>query len=438
MYPNPQDVLALPPHASLEQYKKRAKALVDACKSGQPGAIHVWAFAWIRELVSAQRESDRPPESHIDDVVTDVARFAGATLSRKGRTAGLLADAQFVIARVHGLKSWPKFAAYLEALARVHSPASAFEAAADAIVAGDETTLRRLLREDPGLVRARSTREHRATLLHYSSANGVENYRQRTPGNAARLAGMLIEAGAEVDAEADVYGGGCTTLGLVATSEHPFKAGVQRELIDVLLEHGARMDHPGSTGNQHDLVRGCLANGRSEAAEYLVSRGAPLDFVGAAGLGRLDAVKRAFEQDGRLNADQTERQLKEAFSFASIYGRTAVVEFIVQTGTPIDTELKGHGEGHTALHVAAFHAHVDLVKALLKRGARVDVNDKTWGTPPLVWALTGWRLHPPPRPERFHEVVALLVGAGAVVKREWLEKDPIRSDPKMIAALTPS
>jgi hypothetical protein len=144
-------------------------------------------------------------------------------------------------------------AKHVETLARANSAVSAFEAAADAIVSGDLVTLERLLREQPDLIRARSTREHRATLLHYVSANGVEGYRQKTPKNAVAVARLLLRAGAEVDAAADVYGGGCTTLGLVATSQHPLRAGVQNDLIDVLLEHGARLDLPGG-GHNHRLV----------------------------------------------------------------------------------------------------------------------------------------------------------------------------------------
>src|ERR1044072_3498701 len=117
------------------------------------------------------------------------------------------------------------------------------EAAADAIVAGDIKTLKRLLETDPALVRVRSQHEHRATLLHYVSANGVEGYRQRTPRNIVKITKLLIDAGAEVDAEADVYGGGATALGLAATSVHPYRAGVQNELIQILLDHVAEIDH---------------------------------------------------------------------------------------------------------------------------------------------------------------------------------------------------
>ena len=51
----------------------------------------------------------------------------------------------------------------------------------------DAQKLARLLREDPTLVRARSTRDHNSTLLHYVSANGLEGFRQKTPKNIVRF-----------------------------------------------------------------------------------------------------------------------------------------------------------------------------------------------------------------------------------------------------------
>ena len=341
-----------------------------------------------------------------------------------------------MIARAHGFLSWPTFVEHVELLARASSPVAAFEAAASAIVAGDATTLKGLLREHPHVIRARSTREHRASLLHYVAANGVENYRQISPKNIAAITEILLAAGADVDAEADVYGGGCTPLGLVATSAPPAIAGVQREVIDVLLRHGARMDLPGIGGNGQPLVRACLANGQPDAAEYLVSRGAPLDLPGAAGVGRIDVVKRIFDADGGPNTTPARAQMVVAFALACAYGREAVADFLLDQGIDVDVELRGHGEGHTGLHVAAFHGHVGVVNALLRRGARVDAIDKTWGTPPLVWALTGWSQETATDAARFYDVVARLVGAGASVEPGLLERDRVRADPKMIAALT--
>src|SRR4029079_14228007 len=81
-----------------------------------------------------------------------------------------------------------------------------------------------LLGAPPELARARSTRithfdppAHRATLLHYVAANGVEGYRQVTPANAVDVARLLLQAGAEVDALADMYGGHHTTLSMLVS-----------------------------------------------------------------------------------------------------------------------------------------------------------------------------------------------------------------------------
>jgi ankyrin repeat protein len=439
MYPNPQDALPLPLRPSVEQYKKLAKELVKSCKSGDSTAVRAWATRWIEALAAVQRERDAPEDgAWLEARADQVARFAHQRLSGHDERASrcALAGAQFVIARVHGFRSWPMFVKHIESLARASSPVSAFEAAVQAIVTGDATTLTGLLRDHPELIRARSTREHRATLLHYVSANGVETYRQVSPKNIAAIARILLGAGAEVDAEADVYGGGCTTLGLVATSAPPAIAGVQRGVIDVLLEHGARVDFSGAGGNGQALVRACLANGQPEAADYLASRGAPLDLPGAAGLGRVDVVQQFFDDDGALNARATHAQMADGFSLACAYGRVEVVDLLLERGMDVDAQLKGHGEGHTGLHVAAFHGHVDVVDTLLRRGARVDAVDETWATPPLIWALTGWSRHPAREARSYYEVVARLVAAGANVTRDLVDWDKARADPQMLAALT--
>src|SRR5262249_37440568 len=105
-----------------------------------------------------------------------------------------------------------------------------FERAADAVAFGDLETLRELLDDEPFLVHARSPRPHRATLLHYCGANGTEDPRQRTPANAPAIAQLLLDRGADVNATCNFYGGGAMTLGLVLTSIHPVRAGVQMAL----------------------------------------------------------------------------------------------------------------------------------------------------------------------------------------------------------------
>jgi hypothetical protein len=425
MYPNPQEALPLTLRPSLEHYRKLAKDLVRACRSGQPAAIRAWAVRWIDRLATLQHRPKTLQTAR--DVEAASARVEGFARRQFAGGKCALTSAQLVIARAHGFASWPKFASHLKSLDDAKSTVAAFEAAAAAVVTGDIAKLRRLLGAQPRLARMRSTREHGATLLHYVSANGVEGYRQLSPNNSAEVAAMLIDAGADVNATTDVYEGKCTALGLVATSSPPSDAGVQRAVIDILLKHGARMDLRGSAGHNGLLVRGCLANGQPQAAEYLASRGAPLDLESAAGLGRLDDVKRFLARAPR-------QQVMSAFALACAYGRAPIIEYLVaQGGVEVDTELNSHGEGHTGLHVAAFHGQLEAVRVLLKHGAEVHAIDKTWKTPPLVWALTGWQRSG--HRGQYYEVVAQLVAAGAHVTTDLIEWNKAQLDPQMLAAL---
>jgi hypothetical protein len=160
------------------------------------------------------------------------------------------------------------------------SPVSRFESAVEAVVDGDVATLASLLRDHPELVRDRSARVthfdppmHRATLLHYVAANGVEGYRQKTPGNAVAVAKLLLEGGAEADALADMYGGRCTTMSLLVSSSHPAEAGLQVPLVHLLLDFGTAIDGHG-TGDWTSPLMTALAFGYGPAAAALAAWGA--------------------------------------------------------------------------------------------------------------------------------------------------------------------
>jgi ankyrin repeat protein len=284
-----------------------------------------------------------------------------------------------------------------------------FESAADAIVNGDIRTLKRLLRDDPRLIHARSTREHGATLLHYVSANGVEGYRQKTPGNILEITELLLKAGAEVDAEADVYGGGATTLGLVATSVHPFRAGIQNPLMQLLLDHGAQIDHKTSAGNRQSSVLGALSNGRGEAAAYLAQRGARLSFEAAAGVGRLDMVKSFLKKHGAHKTASTKRRLRTAFLYACGYGQNEVVEFLLDQGVDL---ADGGRDGQTPLHSAVIHGKLEMVKLLLKHNAPLESRNMYGGT---VLGQTLWSAAHGGDPKLYAEIIETLIAAGAKV-----------------------
>ena len=414
MYPNPQDVLPFPPRPDLEQYRKRAKDLVKACRAG---AVDAWATRWVERLRELHPDpSPRASSRGAERLARQLAEFARERLTAADCA---LSEAQFVIARAQGFASWPRLVEHLEGLAVPASPVSAFEQAVDAIVAGDLPALERLLARDPSLVRARSSRGHHATLLHYVSANGVENYRQQTPADIVAIARRLLEAGAEVDAEADVYGGGATPLGLVVTSAHPRKAGVQNQLADLLLDRGARLD-PGA-------VRSCLMNGCPEAAAHLVERGAPVGLEEAAGIGRLDLLAPHFDPPAVVPPAAA----AAALMMASWYDRREVVTFLLDRG--VDVGARAPKDGNTALHIAAYQGSAPLVELLLARGAPVNVNDAVYGTPPLVWALHAWLVDG--REGDHPRVLRLLAGAGARVESEWLDDDRLRADHDLHAAL---
>jgi ankyrin repeat protein len=424
------DAIPLPPRPDLDQYKKLAKELLRAsaapiAEDAAPDAVHTWTLRWLEanaRLCGDWRDDDGVAGvlAYQADAITD--RWLGLR-KKRGPEPLLLADAQFFLAREHGFPSWPKFAEHVRELENAQSTVANFESAVEAIVAGDKESLAALLQQDPSLVKARSLREHRSTLLHYCSANGVEDYRQRTPANIVAVARMLLDAGAEVNAESDAYGGRSTTLMLTATSFHPERVGVQRALMELLLDRGAAVD----VGKSSDVVV-CLRNGRGQAAEYLASRGARLDLEGAAGVGALDRVKEFFAEDGWLRSVATEKQLADGLGWACEFGHLAVVEFLLSHGVRADATSRT--DSVTPLHWAALCGQPEIVGMLLARGADVNAQETRYGGTPVSWAVYGFGHHDGSQQEtRFYEVVSLLVAAGAEVG------SLVSGDERMMAAL---
>ncbi|MGA2147513.1 MAG: ankyrin repeat domain-containing protein [Bryobacteraceae bacterium] len=382
------DFTPLPARPNLEQYKKQAKDLAKAIDANDAEAVRL---------------------------VKKYHPRSGQALDSKFA----LSDAQLAIARQHGFESWPNFSKHIEALTRENSPISKFELAADAIVTGDAATLQTLLGENPELVRARSTRVHRATLLHYLGANGFEDYRQKSPANAVEIARILLDAGAEVDAVAEAYGKS-TALSLVATSVHPKRAGVQIALMETLLDYGADIDGPAGVGS----VNPALGNGRPEAAEFLARRGARLDLEGAAGVGRLDLVASFFNGDGSLKASATRAQMNAGFLWACEYGRNSVVEFLLQRGADLNA---AENTGLTGLHWAVVGGQLDTIKLLLERGAALETKNVYGGTAlgTALWAA----FHGDPGVD-YVPIIETLLDAGAEIRPgalEWLAEQEGRT-----------
>ena len=424
MFPNPHDALPLPPKPSLDHYKKRAKDLLKAFRSPNPDALQTWAADWIDSLlrlsierregslpssvipseVAAQRSSAATQSRDLgsarsDQLTTQLAIFAREKLSR---TPSLTA-AQFIIARSHGFESWPQLAKHIESVTRQDSAVDHFEHAVDAIVTGDKTSLANLLKKYPNLTRAHSTRRHQATLLHYVAANGVEDYRQKTPPNIAEITNLLLDSGAEVNAVAQLYGGS-TTLSLVATSIHPERAGVQNALLQLLLDHNATIDPADAPAL---LINICLANGRAQAAEFLALHGAKLDLEAAAGLGRLDLVKTFVDDTGALTTAATPAQKDRGFLWACECGKNETIEFLLSRGVSIQTQAN---TGQTPLHWAVIGRQPETITLLLSHGADLEAKNAYGGTP-LGQAL--WSAAHSDAPNDYQKIAALLKLHGA-------------------------
>jgi len=274
-----------------------------------------------------------------------------------------------------------------------------FARAVRAIIGGDTAALGAELAATPDLVHARSGSIHRATLLHYVAANGIEDELQCQVANADEIARLLIAAGAEVDATCNAYEGRYpTTLALLVSSDHPARAGVSAKLVHILCDAGAAVD---GLGGDRLPLSSALLFGRIECAGALIACGARTDNpVFAAAGGQVDWVRRWLDRDPNLAEapcptfplDDDRRVVAEqALVFASLCGRLEVVRLLLDRGTNINATPPGSHWTATALHSAAGQGHCAVVELLLARGADASIQDVRYQSTPLGWATHNGR-----------------------------------------------
>jgi ankyrin repeat protein len=369
------DLTPRPFRAPLEEYEEQAAELLQAWVARDPSAIHIVRHKHPRFL-----DSRVPwlPRQLSDAEIQNIELLPD--------------DARLTIARWYDFQDWARLAEYVDAVRRDGSPVQIFESAVEAVINGDVATLSSLLDTHSELVRARSSRVtpfdppvHRATLLHYVAANGVESYRQKTPPNAVDVARTLLEAGAEVDALADMYGGRFPTLAMLVSSSPPAAAGLQVALVETLLDFGAAIEPHGS-GEWTSPLMTALAFGFRDTAEALVRRGARVDaLAAAAGLGRLADARRLLPA---ATADDRHR----ALALAAQHGHVDIVRLLLDAGEdPNRFNPKGNHGHTTPLHQAVWSGHDGVVRLLVERGARVDIKDTIYQGTALGWATYGGR-----------------------------------------------
>lgn len=341
-----------------------------------------------RELLRAHREKSRAAAARIR---AHHPRRTASALEKIIDTPLKLADAQLVVAREYGFADWTRLKHRIELGAKLAKikPHPKFEEAVAALDAGDLKKLKGMIEADPSLVKARGNLDLNnigyfsgATLLHHVAGNPN---RVPLPKNIVAIARYLLEAGADV--HASTIGPNCgDTMSLVITSRYSSEYGVAGELIDLLIEHGAKLDV-----RDPDVIHMALTNHSSLSAQKMIELGATADVCASAALGRMDLLKKCFDRDGKLTV-VTKRNGKELDDRDAI-GLALLLAYVNRKPEAVDFLLEKDGNWNmigvnngAALHRAAIGGDLPMVQRLVAKGADIHNRDNPFNATPYSWA----------------------------------------------------
>jgi uncharacterized protein len=228
-------------------------------------------------------------------------------------------------------------------------------AVVDAIHTGAVPTLRGLLVEHHGLATVRLGDDDpdgmSRTLLHV-----VTDWPGHFPNGAATVA-ALVDAGADVNAR---FRGphGETPLHWAASSGDV-------EVLDALLDAGADIEAPGAVIAGGTPLADATAFGQWNAARRLVERGAQTNYFADASLGLTEHLRGYF---GNATAHDPD-QVSDAFWAACHGGQLQAAEYLLDRGAALNW-LPGW-EHLTPLDAAARSGAIDMITWLHSRGARM-------------------------------------------------------------------
>ena len=348
-----------------------------------------------------RRLPDRPDLTHLKHQVKDLLddqraakldacqrirefhpRFGRATDERITSAPFTLADAYLTVAREYGYASWARLRAHVadpaaDPLHRPHHERiqdADFRRAVELLDDGDVEGLRDHLRAHPGVVHQRVVFEggnyfREPTLLEFVAENPVRH--DSLPPNIVEVARVVLDAGARTDPHAMDR-----TLGLVCSGRVARECEVQLPLIDLLCDFGAAPD---------GAMQAALAHGEWEAVDALLRLGARADLPVAAATGRVEEARELLG-----SADSAPRHL--ALALAAQHGHAGVVALLLDAGEDPNRYNPPGAHAHsTPLHQAALAGHLEVVRLLVERGARLDIQDIHYHGTALAWAEHGGR-----------------------------------------------
>ncbi|MBC7788599.1 MAG: ankyrin repeat domain-containing protein [Anaerolineae bacterium] len=191
----------------------------------------------------------------------------------------------------------------------------------EAIRAGNVSALKRLLADNPGIATARVGDDEPGgmsrTLLHV-----VTDWPGHFPNGAATVA-TLIEAGAEVNAQ---FRGphAETPLHWAASSNDV-------DVLDALIDGGADIEAPGAVIGGGTPLADARGFAQWEAAHRLVQRGARTTLTDTATLGLMDRLERYFASE-----PPAPDEISRAFWGACHGGQRAAAEYLLARGADIN------------------------------------------------------------------------------------------------------
>ena len=397
----------------------KLKAYAEPSSGSRHTRLFVADVAWITDRVHGllrTRQSAGP--AALEQIREWHPRFADWTDEEIRPAPFTEEDAKLVYAREHGFETWDDLTSRVNLLASRMDTATTepFMAAFGALQSGTVAGFEALLRASPLLVNERGTNGN--TLLNLAvsfagkpnwkgGASAIEallaagsdvndaNDRGWTPLHAAAysnqpgIAGMLVAKGAALDAEA--HGAGGTPLIAALFWGH-------REVADLLGRHAVAPNNLRAAAGLGipGLVEACFSGEHTLTPEACAARGfyrphsgfpdwqpstdpqEVLDeaLVWACKSNRVTVLERMVRAGARLDADPYRGT---PLIWAAACNRTEAAAWLLDHGANVNQ--KGtfggltHGQGITALHIAAQNGHMPMVRLLVERGADRSLKD---------------------------------------------------------------